>query len=516
MAISPVRPGGAGPGSGPGRPVPVSLVLAAMLISAGCSPLPIGERTPEITLQDRLEMLVEDPVFRGVQVGISVRAADPPTVVAEVGADRMLTPASTVKLFTSGTALTRLGSSYAFVTRLVHTGRLDEHGVLHGDLVLVGGGDPSFPGGNSGGLGLDLYEVWVDMVRTLGVLRVEGQVVGTDDFFEDRPLGPGWCWDDQGFPFSAELASLNFNDNCVRVFVGPGAKVGDPGRAWFWPRTRYVTVDARARTVEAGEPDSVVIRRSVCENLILCEGTVELGAQAVSERIAVSDPVLYTATVFDEVLRAGGVDVRGAPAKRSGLGSAPDTTWVTEHISPPLREMIKKVNKESDNLYAEALLRTLGRELRDQGSVEAGLMAVRQFAAACGIDSTALVLVDGSGLSRLNALSADAVTRFLSCLAAHEQFWDFYQSLAIAGVDGTLESRFLGAEAQGVLRGKSGSMNGVSCLSGYAVDRRGDQIVFSILLNGYRADGGSLTDLVDLLAAEVSESAAEVGSLSAQ
>jgi PBP4 family serine-type D-alanyl-D-alanine carboxypeptidase len=273
---------------------------------------------------------------------------------------------------------------------------------------------------------------------------------------------------------------------------------------WSWPKTQYVTLENRVQTVVESEQDSIVISRSVCGNTITCEGIIRQESPTVSEQVAVAGPSLYAATVLNEVLELEGVEVRGKPARQVGIETRTDTTRVTEHVSPPLREIIRRVNKESDNLCAEALLRTLGRELRDRGDSGAGLEAVREFALSSGVDSTSIVLADGSGLSRLNAISASAVTQFLGTLSKHAEFSEFFQSLAIAGVDGTLEERFLGSAAQGVLRGKSGSMTGVAALSGYLIDRQGRQIAFSILLNGHRSDGGSLADLVDLLAGEIS------------
>ncbi|MCK4545821.1 MAG: D-alanyl-D-alanine carboxypeptidase/D-alanyl-D-alanine-endopeptidase [Candidatus Eisenbacteria sp.] len=488
----------------PVRLLATQLIVAGLLTS--CARIPQGTHPPGAELQERLERIIEDNRFRGVQVGISVRSVNPPLVLVGIHEDQMMTPASTVKLFTSGTSLALLGPSYSFGTRLVYSGDLDEHGVLDGDLLIIGGGDPTFPRTSSGGLGLDLYEIWADILRTMGLRRVDGRVVVVDDFFEDHPLGYGWCWDDQGYPFSAEVSGLNFADNCVNVYVQPGREAGDPARTWLWPPgTRFVTIDNRVVTGEAGGPDSVVIHRSVCGNVILCEGTVSVNGYPVSERVAITEPGRYAATVLEEVLERTGIEIRGKPERSRPGFALLDTTWVTEHISPPLWEVIRRVNKDSDNLCAESLLRTIGRELGKSGDAVSGLAAVREYAFSCGVDSGGLVLVDGSGLSRLNAVSAKAVTAFLACFASHDLFGDFYQSLAIAGVDGTLKSRFVGTPGEGSLRGKSGSMAGVSALSGYLVDRRGEQIVFCVLLNGYRADGGSLMDLVDLLAREIAE-----------
>jgi PBP4 family serine-type D-alanyl-D-alanine carboxypeptidase len=489
-------------------------VTAAAIVLVSCSRMPGDSPPPGRELGDRLEMIIEDDMFRGVQVGISVRSVNPAGVLVAINEDQMMTPASTVKLLTSGTALARLGPAYSFITRLVYTGELDEHGVVDGDLLVLGGGDPTFPRTGTGGLSLDLYEIWADILRTMGMRRIEGKIIAVDGFFQDRPLGNGWCWDDQGYAFSAEISGLNFADNCVKVYVGPGTEEGEPGRAWLWPQTEFVTLDNRVQTVGAAGADSVVIRRATCGNTITCEGTLGEGGFRIAERIAVASPSLYAAVVLDEVLETAGIEVRGKPERMPGVATMADTTRVTEHISPPLWEIIKRVNKDSDNLCAEVLLRTVGRELGDSGDAASGLAAVREFTMSCGVDSSGFVLVDGSGLSRLNAVSAEAVTAFLACYASHHLFGDFYQSLAIAGVDGTLEGRLVGTAAEGSLRGKSGSMTGVSALSGYSVDRRGDQIVFCILLNGYRADGGDLTELVDLLAREISEFSPDTRSLS--
>jgi len=499
-----------------GGRIVVGLVTAAAIgvLAGACSHMPTQERTPGAELQARLEMLLAGDAFRGVQAGISVRSLDPLATLVAIHADDMMTPASVVKTLTSGASLALLGPNYAFITRLIYTGALDEHGVLDGDLIVLGGGDPTFPRTHSGGLSLDVYEIWADILRALGFRRIDGRIIAVEGFFEDERLGLGWCWDDLGSPFSAEVSGLNFADNCVKVFVAAGNEAESPARMWVWPGTRHVSVENQVLTVKAGGPDSVSIRRLPCENRIVCKGTIPVDGPTVTEKVAVVDPGLHAGIVLEEVLEAAEIEVRGKSVSLANGVFSSDTTWVTEHVSPPLWEIIKRVNKDSDNLSAESLLRTLGRELGDQGSVHSGLTAVRDFAYSCGIDSSGMILVDGSGLSRLNALSAEAMTEFLACYASSDLFGDFYQSLSIAAVDGTLEGRFVGTPAAGVLRGKSGSMTGVAALAGYSVDRRGDQVVFCIVLNGYRADRGSLVDLVDLLALEISEFLPETTHLS--
>jgi len=491
-----------------------AVLIAIALVAGACSQMPAEERAPGADLQIRLEFLLEGEAFRGVRAGIAVRSLGPALPLVSIHGDDMMTPASTVKLLTSGASLALLGPNYAFITRLIYTGTRDKHGVLDGDLVVLGGGDPTFPRTHSGGLSLDVYEVWADILRVAGVRRIDGRIVAVDGFFRDEPLGLGWCWDDQGQPFSAEVSGLSFADNCVKVFVAPAGEAEEPARVWSWPRTRHVSIENLVRTAAAGTPDSVTIRRLPCENRILCEGVLSVGGPTVSEKIAVVQPSLYAGIVLEEVLEVAGIEVLGKAVHLPTATFSSDTTWVTEHVSPPLWEILKRVNKDSDNLSAESLLRTLGRELGDRGDARSGLAAVRDFTHSCEIDSSGMILVDGSGLSRMNAVSAGAVAEFLACYASHDLFGDFYQSLSIAGVDGTLESRFLGTPAEGVLRGKSGSMTGVAALAGYSVGRLGRQLVFAILLNGYRADGGDLVELVDLLAVEISEFLPETATLS--
>ena len=406
-------------------------------------------------------------------------------------ADRLYTPASNRKLFTAASALHWLGPEHRFRTALVATGPIAAD-TLRGDLVLIGRGDPDLLPAHLEALG--------DTLAMTGARVVAGDVRADDAWFDDVEWGAGWMWDDGPYWEWPYVTALTVADNVVTVTVRPGARAGDPVAVALDPPTGYVAVNVSAITAAAGAPAEIVVDRrwSPRENVVDVTGALALDADSIVARRTVEDPALYAATLLREILEARGVEVLGAArhgdlaaleAGRPGGGAAEaamDTIAV--HVSDPLSESVRNFLKISDNLTGELLVKAVGASVAGSpGTYQKGLAAERAFLAQeVGIDTTAQLLADGSGVSRYNLVTARQIVALLRYMTTREDLFPSYRAaLPIAGVDGTLENRMRGTPAEGRAGAKTGTLNGVTALSGYVPSADGERLAFSLMMEFY-------------------------------
>jgi D-alanyl-D-alanine carboxypeptidase/D-alanyl-D-alanine-endopeptidase (penicillin-binding protein 4) len=418
-------------------------------------------------------------------------------VIYQRNADRYFVPASNAKLYTSASALDQLGPDYQFVTRLFAYGEISDS-TLHGDLVVVGSGDPTIGGRFTDGDRTLLFRSWADSLRAKGIFRIEGNIIGDDNLFDEQVLGPGWFWDDEVFAYSAQIGSLTFNENCIDI-EARATEIGQPAALTWEPhQTSYVEVDNRTRTIH---PDSNLVEgyeRSRASNRITVSSHVPRGTSDF-ESITIENPTAYFVHVLKESLERQGVNVAGIPLDIDQVDAEmmiPDgpAMLVAESRSVPLSDIAAVINKPSHNLYAELVLKTLGVErpandtLLVAGSTAMGIRAVLRTLSAAGVDTSDTSIADGSGLSRYNLVSPSMMTSILTYMANHPDRTvanAFVESLPIAGEDGTLSNRLRDGFASGRVRAKTGTMTHVSTLSGYATLDDGTEIVFSLMCNNY-------------------------------
>lgn len=454
-----------------------------------------GELPPEESylLTDAIEPLLADEAYAGMMSGIMVQSADNGEVLYRHHAEALLTPASNIKLFTSGTALRTLGMDYRFKTEIYRTGPI-RGGVLKGNVVLKGYGDPTLA--TVGPLRVQegpTVEQIVSDLKALGIQRIEGDVVADSGIFTDAVYGDGWSWDDESEYYQPQITALSLNRGTVRLDYLPGEKPGDPIRLTLSPKTDFVRVVNEVVTGPAGSENTLKIRRERGTNTIRLSGSLPLDFNGDYTRVPVENPHLYAGHVLKEQLERAGISF----SSRSGVTSAPapeDAELIHRYLSPPLVEVIKYLNKNSDNFYAEMILKTIGFEKKGEGTAKAGISVVTEYSRSLGVDLHADML-DGSGLTRRNQLASEHLVGLLTALTSEPYFSAFYDSLPIAGVDGTLSSRMKNTAAAGNLRGKTGSLTDVSALSGYVRTRDGELLAFSMLMNGYTS--GSMRELQD-------------------
>jgi D-alanyl-D-alanine carboxypeptidase/D-alanyl-D-alanine-endopeptidase (penicillin-binding protein 4) len=460
----------------------ISLMLSGLALLAGSAvtsvPVAAEDRA---TLTGDLDAILDNPALAGADVGLVVRAADGGDVLYRRDGAIRQQPASNAKLVTSAAALEILGPDFRFDTTVGATGRRSGP-VQHGDLFLRSTGDPTM-------LAAD-YDTLAAAVAASGVRLVTGRLVADDTAFDDVRLGSSWAWDDEPFSYDAQVSALtaspdtDFDAGSVIVRVTPAAP-GSPARVETVPPTDYVRIASTAVTGAPGSGSSITIDREHGTNTMVVTGSIAAGASPVQDWMAVWDPTGYAASLFRAALTAHGVRVLG-PTTRGA--TPPGTTTLASRRSMTLRELLVPFLKLSNNLHAEILVKAMGRARSNQGTWSAGLAAVRTVLPGLGIDPKALFLVDGSGLSRMDQLAPDQIAALLVAARGRPWFPAWYDALPIAGVadrmvGGTLRSRMAGTPAAGNVHAKTGSLTGVSALSGYVTAADGRPLVFSMITN---------------------------------
>ena len=484
----------------------LSLAPAALLFLASAAPVSAQtipspavafRRSTGAEVQKRIDAALSAPDLKNAGIGVVVRSLKDGRTLYERNADLALLPASNMKLFTATTALSKLGTDFRYKTTLLYTGKIDKNGTLNGDLYLRGSGDPSLSSERL----LDM----VQKLRNAGVAKINGRIVADGTAFEDRPLGGGWEWDDESYYYATQVAGLNCDENVIALDVHPAEKIGDPAevvvggknsRLLAFEGTNYVRVTNTATTTPSASTGAagltpatkpaanIDFSRARATNEMLVSGTIPLGTPPVSEALTIEDPALFTATRFGELCAIGGVNLPSVKDRRIEKGKTPpDATMIVQTDSTPLYDLIKQFLKRSDNLFGEALLRTVGN-----GKVSDGVRTVVEVLDAAGIDSSGLSMVDGSGLSRTDTVTARLVTNLL--IYADRKLDDnrrgaLINGLPIAGIDGTLRGRMKGTAAESHIHAKTGSLSNVSSMSGYLETKTGERLVFSLLMNNF-------------------------------
>lgn len=458
------------------------LGLLAAFALAACAPPPAGGPAPaRDPLAAALDSIFADTAFARARWGVLVRSLDSGRTLYRRDAEKLFIPASNQKLVTAAVALETLGPEHRFRTRVEAAGPVAD-GVLRGDLVVRGGGDPTLSAAFGGAKAV--FRAWADSLRARGITRVEGRLVGDDDAFDDTPLGRGWAWDDVDAPYSAEVSALQLNEGYVTARVRPAAP-GAPPRAALDPPTGYVPVENRALTVPVGGTTALEAVRAPSGPGIVLTGTIVADTPWVEVGVAVRDNTLYFLHVLRETLRESGIAVAGAPVDLDALSRAGPTTPLFTHRSPPLRDVLPAFLKPSQNQIGEILLKSMGRELRAAGTADAGLAVVDSAMRAWGMPAGALRAADGSGLSRYNLVAPELLVALLEREARGPNAAVFRDALPVAGQDGTLAVRMQGTPLAGNLRAKTGTLGGVRSLSGYLTTASGERLVFSILSNSH-------------------------------
>ena len=483
-------------------------LLPTLLIAVGAaSPAPLGERISRL--------IDASPLARSAFWGIQIVDLASGETLYEANPNRFFVPASNTKLFSAALALTRLGPDFRFVTTVRSAQEPDGAGVVHGPLILNGGGDPNLSArplpyrmGPAGGDPLAAIEDLAGQVVARGVRRVEGGIIGDDTWYVWEPYPDGWGIGDPLYDYGAPPSALTVNDNAFTLSIRPGARDGDPAALSLNPSVEYYSIDNRVRTAASGERRIRYYRDPGGRQLRLW-GIIPLRDKGEDLLLGIDEPAAYAAAALRRALETRGVTVTGAAAARhlfpnevDDLKSAPPPpapagVELARRESAPLAEDLRVTGKVSQNLHAELALRAVARVRRNVGSREAGVEEMKAFLEEAGVGPSQYNLVDGSGLTRLNLVTAAAVVRLLRYMHAspHREAW--IGLLPVGGVDGTLSSRFGGGPAAGRIHAKTGSLSHVAALSGYAERSGGGWVAFSILVNNFNGPAAEVRGVID-------------------
>jgi len=493
-------------------PKPAACLAIAALLSVGIlaappkSPkkaAPVPSPVNSAPLDEQIGEILSAPAAKDAFWGIEIRDLKADKIVYSQNADHFFVPASNTKLFTTALALSRLGPEYRFHTRVLLSGR---------DLVLVGAGDPNLSGRMlpyepdlPGPAPLAAIKQLADDIVAAGIRRIQGNVIGDDTAFVYEPYAPGWgladTYDDDGPPISA----ICVDDNVAKLEIVPALADGALVETqWHLPFELFRVDNALLTDAQARR--AIHYQRLPGSHEIRIWGTVPPGQEVEPILVAVDDPAQFAAEALKDALASRGVTCDGAALARHQLPGAPPLdplpgNPIAERVSMPLVEAARVVDKVSQNLHAEVLLRDVALRLNGKGSREGGLDALAGFLHSAGIGPDDYRFSDGSGLSRYNIVTPHAIATLLQYMANSPLRAQWMGLLPIGGVDGSLRRRFRALRLHGEIHAKTGSLTHVSALSGYVVRDDGSMLGFSILVNNFGAPVSLIHDVIDKIGA---------------
>jgi D-alanyl-D-alanine carboxypeptidase/D-alanyl-D-alanine-endopeptidase (penicillin-binding protein 4) len=472
-----------------------------------------GDPSPE-RLRRAIEPVVARPELRAAFWGIEVSSLASGRILYAWNAGKAFRPASTLKLVTTAAALDAYGPDARLRTTLETAGRLDGLGRILGDVFLVGRGDPNLSARFSKGRPTAAFEAMAEALVAAGVRRIEGRLVGHEGAFAPDRRGSSWTWEDLAWGHGTEISALSFADNLVEAALAPGERVGDPAVLQLVPDagcldvvSSVTTTEVRAQATgqaasdddEDDDVNELILLREPGSNDVRLTGKLPLGGEW-NGRLAVADPASCAAAVFASVLEAKGIQVvSGVATSRAPLPG--DARVLAAYEGVPMAEMIRVVNKESQNLHAEMLLRLVGLKLKGEGSAARGHEAIAEVMKRLGVDDAGWGLADGSGLARTDLLTPHGLVALLAAMDRHSHAAAFRDSLAIAGVDGTLEKRMRGTPAERRVLGKTGTLQLANALAGYVTTTRGERLAFAVFVNNHATRGREAVAAIDRIAA---------------
>jgi D-alanyl-D-alanine carboxypeptidase/D-alanyl-D-alanine-endopeptidase (penicillin-binding protein 4) len=477
-----------------------------------------------VELQARITAILRKPELAAATIGIKVTSLETGRVLFEENADKLLRPASNMKLYTVAAALDRLTPDYRFVTSVFANKKPNDDGVVKGDLIIYGRGDPSIAARFNSGDYFKGIDNLATQIAAAGVKKVEGDLVGDDTYFTGPQYGAGWEWEDLTWYYGAEVSALTVNDNALDLSVKPGPKVGAPALITTGPPDPLLRITNKVVTGAKGSKRDLNAYRGLASDELVIKGSVALDDKGYTGGIGISQPALLFSYLLRASLEQHGVKIKGRtrtidnrsggsliprpPANLVALNTGLEPVEIVRMQSVPFSAIAAQTLKASQNLYTEIILRTLGTVVllpvnppsTDNTSETNGLEIVKAFLKEAGIPPSSLVLSDGSGLSRNDMVTAEATVELLSYMHSHRYASVFRDALPIAGVDGTLRNRFKGTAAENNLRAKTGTLSSATSLSGYVRDAAGEELAFSIMVNNYPQDSDPRGNCIELIA----------------
>ena len=463
--------------------------------SADAGPPPPGLHH---ALADRLTALLESAETEPALWAVFVRSLDTGDVLFAHHGDRLMMPASTMKIITLAVAAERLGWDYSYETRLLSAAAVVD-GVLRGDLIVRGSGDPTI--NTRAGNGTPAFDAWATTLLEAGITAIDGRVIGDDDLVEDATPGYGWSWGDLPYGYATPAGALHHHDNVALLTVRPGSGAGEDAVIEVGPPTSGVRVVNRVETVAPDGETELTLKR-MPDGALEVIGAVPASAAPVYRTASVQNPTAFFVRALKQTLKMWGIDVSGDAADLDEIDAAvvdDALRLLASHRSPPLSDIARTLMGVSQNLYAETLLRTLDQDRRPR-TAEAGRDVMRAVLESWGVNPSRVIIADGSGLSRYNYVTARTLVDVLQRMHDDPRHASpFLATLPVAAQSGTLATRLTGTAAAGNVHAKTGSMSNVRALAGYVTSGDGNVLAFAVLANNFAGPAGPILAVIDCL-----------------
>lgn len=454
-------------------------------------------------LQRDIENLLANEKLNNAHIGVDIFSIDKDKTIYSLNEYKNFVPASTIKLLTTGAALHYLGSDFVYSNQVYLDGNIKDNGEFIGNIIIRGSGDPT--------LSLDYYDnekvifdKIVSKLDSLGIKSIKGNIIGDDNYFDDEYYPSGWAWDDMKYSYSSQVGALNIYDNSIQVNITSSEKRNETANLNLIPNSDFVRIVNNVIASSESEYNEISFERDPITNFFEFFGTIPfdpLRRDTVKEEIAVDNPTLYYLSNFSDHLRHFNIRFKGALIDIDDWNETPVYFKIKDKItklSPPLADILEVVNRKSNNLTAEVILKTIGKEAAGDGSFDSGVRLVEKFIQKF-YERTDFNIVDGSGLSRLNFISPEVITQLLKYMYNTDDRAIFINSLAQPGQEGTLKRRMKNTTAQNRIFAKTGSMNGVSNIAAYIISERGETFIASLFFNNFTMTQAEINNLQDLI-----------------
>ncbi len=438
-------------------------------------------------------------LFKNSIWALHARYLDSGKIILDENSEVSVAPASNMKLFTTSAALEILGEDYKFSTKIYYDGSIDNSENLKGNIYIVGGGDPTLGYDLvKGSLPLDeLMNTWVKAIGEKGIKTIRGNVIADALLYDAKPIPDMWDWVDIGNYYGASSTALTINNNLYFLYFKPAANVGETAEVLrMEPEIPGLTFTNYMKTGAKGSGDNGYIYCAPLQYNATLRGTIPAGSKEFSIKGSIPDPPLFAAQKLISALKESNISVKGKAIKLLDLQIYDDSKLITETISPLLKDIVYVVNKRSDNLYTEMLLKALALNAKGKGDIESGTEAVKEYLEKNGINTDGLIMYDGCGLSRSDAITAKMMVDLLEMLTKKKHFDSFFNSLAVVGDPGDIgyfSSMGRGTVIEKNAHIKSGVISGVRAYSGYLKDKKGRTIIFSLIANNFNGEGSDVS-----------------------
>ena len=469
--------------------------LSAFFLTVLLTLLVCSQTGKKYSIEDVLSNLKGDKSLTHASWSVAALNTETGKLFTHYDHQRSLIPASTMKLFTTSTALEILGSEFKFETQLKYSGYIDSNGVLQGNLYIIGSGDPTFGSWRFG----KSYEMetifneWLTKIKNNGIKKINGSVISDACIFEERVVPPTWLWGDIGNYYGSGVCGINCHENLYNIYFKPGNIIGDTAQVIRTepaiPGMKFVNY---VTTYKRGSGDNVYIYGGPYRQQRILRGTVPIGPAEFKVKGSMPDPPLFCALSLKKFLETKGIIITkhantARELKIKGQYKKVGTKTLAKHFSPKLKDIVKKTNIKSINIFAESLFKTIGLNIKGEGSYEKAKEAMEEFWENKGVDLSGFDMNDGSGLSRSNCVTTYQLVNMLLKAKEFSTFEHFYTSLPLAGESGSIRNLFNGHFAQNNLRAKSGYMSGVRSYAGYVTNKEGHLVAFATIVNNYES-----------------------------